>query len=236
MQGYLEKEINMKILIAEDDASTRRILEVALTKWCYDVVTAKEGDEALEKLLAKDAPKLALLDWVMPGVEGPDICVRLRQEDHAKPTYIILLTARRDTMDLIQGLGAGADDYIPKPFDNDVLRARVDVGRRVVELQSALAEKKKLQGVVEMAGAICHELNQPMQVILGLCQLLKMDVEKDHPLYDHLSVIGEQTDKMGKITKKLMMGIMTYETKKYLKGQIVDIGRATGAPPTQAAG
>ena len=124
----------MRILIAEDDDTTRRLLEIILSKWGYDVISTCDGNEAWEKLKNADAPRLAVLDWMMPGVDGVDICRMLRQEDTAKPIYIILLTVRGDKDDIVKGLRAGADDYIAKPFDKDELRARVDVGRRVIEL------------------------------------------------------------------------------------------------------
>ena len=108
---------------------------------------------------------LIILDWMMPGISGVEICRRLLQENPTKPMYIILLTARGGKDDIVEGLGAGADDYITKPFDLEELRARIDVGRRVVELQTAILEKEKLQVIFEMTGAICHELTQPMQAI-----------------------------------------------------------------------
>ena len=135
----------MKILIAEDNLTTRRILETILVKWNYDVISACDGNEAWEKLQEKDPPKLIILDWMMPGINGVEICRKLRRVDSAEPMYIILLTARDEKNDIVEGLGAGADDYIAKPFDKDELRARIDVGRRIVELQTAVLEKKNFK-------------------------------------------------------------------------------------------
>ncbi|NQT70299.1 MAG: response regulator [Desulfobacteraceae bacterium] len=216
----------MRILIAEDDSTSRRILEAVLAKWGYDVVSVVDGAEAWEKLQSVDAPRLAILDWMMPEMDGIEVCRRLRQMETTTPTHVILLTARGDKKDIIEGLDAGADDYIAKPFDNDELRARINVGRRIVELQAALAEKEKFQGVLEMAGAVCHEMNQPMQVVSGVSELLMMDIQDDNPLYENIKTVQEQIDKMGAITNKLM-GVTQYKTKDYLKGKIIDIDKAT---------
>ncbi|MFO7554829.1 MAG: response regulator, partial [Desulfobacterales bacterium] len=101
----------MKILIAEDNDTSRRILEAVLIKWSYEVTSASDGNEAWEKLQEKDAPRLMVLDWMMPGINGVEICRRLRQIDVVEPIYIILLTARDDKNDIVEGLRAGADDY-----------------------------------------------------------------------------------------------------------------------------
>jgi DNA-binding response OmpR family regulator len=216
----------MRILIAEDDLTSRRTLEVILPKWGYEVVSAINGSEAWEKLQGGVAPQLAVLDWMMPEMDGIEVCQKLRQVETSIPTYIILLTARDKKKDVVKGLQAGADDYIVKPFDNDELRARIEVGRRVVELQTTLVEKEKLQGVIEMAGAVCHELNQPLQVVSALSELLILDVEKDTPLYKNIKNIRAQTDRMSITTRKLMK-ITKYKTKDYLNGKIIDIANAT---------
>ncbi len=215
----------MKILIADDNLTTRRILETILIKWDYDVVSACDGNETWEKLQEKDPPKLIILDWMMPGINGIEICRRLRRADPVEPTYIILLTARDEKNDIVEGLGAGADDYIAKPFDKDELRARIDVGRRVVELQTALLEKEKLQVIFEMTGAICHELSQPMQAISGNSELILMNLQKNNPLYRNVKTIKDQVDRMGDITRKLKR-ITRYKTKDYINSKIIDIDSA----------
>ena len=216
----------MKILIAEDDSISRRILKSTLTKWGYDVVSVADGNEARDKMQKEDAPRLVVLDWMMPGMDGVEVCRRIRQAGKSEPMYIILLTARGDKNDIVEGLGAGADDYILKPFDNHELRARIDVGRRVVELQNALTEKEKTQGAIEMAGAVCHELNQPLQVVSGNSELLLMDITEDNPLYGNIKTIKEQVHLMGEITKKLMK-VTKYRTKEYLTSKIIDIDKAS---------
>jgi len=215
----------MRILVAEDNSTSRFILERTLTKWGHTIVSAADGIETWEKLKADDTPKLAILDWMMPGLDGIEICRRLRQIDAAVATYVILLTAKNDKKDIIRGLNAGADDYIVKPYDYDELRARIDVGRRVIELRKTLAEKEKMQGVLEMAGAICHELNQPLMAISGYSELLLMDLPEDKFQHKSIKKIKEQVDRVGNITKKLMC-ITRYKTKNYLNKNIIDINAA----------
>ncbi|MBU0986516.1 MAG: response regulator transcription factor [Proteobacteria bacterium] len=215
----------MKVLVADDDAVVRKFLERKLAQWNFEVVSVADGNKALKTLKLEDAPKLAVLDWMMPGMDGIEVCRLLRQTESPPPAYIILLTARDDKKDIIQGLDAGADDYITKPFDSDELHARIKVGRRMIELQTALAEKEKLQGVLEMAGAVCHEMNQPMQVVSGVSELLLMDQLDDDVIYGKIKTIKAHIDKMALTTRKLMR-ITSYRTKDHLKGKIIDIDKA----------
>jgi sigma-B regulation protein RsbU (phosphoserine phosphatase) len=131
----------MRVLVAEDDPVSACELKGLLRNWGYEVVPAVDGPGALAVLAAEDAPKLALLDWEMPGLAGPDVCRTVREWDSADSPYLILLTARNSRTDIVAGLDAGANDYLVKPFDPDELRARVRAGARIVELQTGLADK-----------------------------------------------------------------------------------------------
>jgi diguanylate cyclase (GGDEF)-like protein len=128
----------MKVLIAEDDTISRRMLEAFLVKWGYEVVVATQGEEAWTILQGNDTPRMAILDWMMPGKDGVEICRGLRQRKGRPYIYTLLLTARGQKTDIVQGLEAGADDYVTKPFDPFELRARLRAGRRIVELQEQL--------------------------------------------------------------------------------------------------
>jgi len=128
----------MGILIAEDDAVSRRMLEATLKKWGYDVVVAEDGDKAWEVLQREDAPRLAILDWVMPGLHGPQICRAVRSLGDQRYVYLLLLTAKSEKEDLVKGLEAGADDFLTKPFDAEELRARLRAGIRILDLQETL--------------------------------------------------------------------------------------------------
>lgn len=125
----------MKILIAEDEFVSRKLLETTLRKTGYEVQVACDGTAAWELLQADDPPQLAILDWMMPGMDGLEICQRVRNRANQSYIYILLLTAKSDKRDIIAGLEAGADDYLTKPFDAYELRARLNVGRRILELQ-----------------------------------------------------------------------------------------------------
>lgn len=131
----------MRILIAEDDFTTRTMLKAVLTRFKYEVTAVADGQTALTTLSDPQAPRLALLDWMMPGLDGAEVCRQLRAVPTAEPPYLILLTARTDKQDIVSGLDAGANDYIVKPYDIAELQARLAVGARMVELQAALARR-----------------------------------------------------------------------------------------------
>jgi len=133
----------VRVLIAEDDPISRRMLEAFMVKWGYEVVSASEGQQAWGVLQGHDAPRLAILDWMMPGKNGIEICRCIRQRKGRAYIYILLLTARGQKEDIVEGLEAGADDYVTKPFDPYELRARLRAGRRIVELQEELLEARE---------------------------------------------------------------------------------------------
>jgi phosphoserine phosphatase RsbU/P len=130
-----------KVLIAEDHYVSRHLLERNLINWGFNVVTAEDGEAALAILEAPDAPSLAIVDWMMPKIDGLEVCSRVRQQTGRPYIYLVLLTARSQKEEIAAGLEAGADDYVIKPFDPDELRARLTVGQRVVGLERQLAKK-----------------------------------------------------------------------------------------------
>jgi DNA-binding response OmpR family regulator len=156
----------VRILIAEDDLVSCRILESTLAGWGYEVIVTRSGAEAWETLQQENAPRLAILDWVMPGIDGVEVCRRVRQIETSTPTYLILLTAKGSKQNIVEGLSGGANDYITKPFNRDELRARVKVGVAVVELQQDLAER-----VAELEAALAHV--KLLQGILPICSYCK---------------------------------------------------------------
>ena len=133
----------MRVLIAEDDAVSRRLLEATLHKWGYEVIVTTDGLEALEVLRQPDAPSLAILDWMMPGMDGAEVCLKARELSADRLLYIILLTAKGRKEDIVEGLTAGADDYVIKPFDRSELKARMNAGERILRLQAELAARVK---------------------------------------------------------------------------------------------
>lgn len=128
----------MRILIADDSNVSRHLLESIVRKWGYQVVTTADGNEAWEALQRADAPRMAILDWMMPGLTGPEVCQRVREKGIEPYTYILLLTSRTQKEDVIEGMTAGADDYVVKPFDQQELNVRLRAGRRIIDLQDEL--------------------------------------------------------------------------------------------------
>lgn len=136
----------MKVLIAEDDATSRRVLEVLLHKSGYEVEVTRDGAEALSRLRMPGAPDIAILDWMMPEMDGVEVCRQLRAQDPTVPRYLILLTAKGNTEDVVEGLTSGADDYVTKPFDRKELLARLKVGERIITLQKdIIAAREELR-------------------------------------------------------------------------------------------
>ena len=156
----------MRILIAEDDLTSRTVLRAVLTRHGHDVIETVNGAEAWEAMQRPDAPRLAILDWMMPHFDGLEVCRRIRALHTDQPPYIIVLTARGEKVDIIAGLEAGADDYLAKPFDAGELRARVNVGGRMVETQAALAGT-----IAELRDALGHI--KTLQGILPVCAFCK---------------------------------------------------------------
>ncbi len=156
----------MKVLIAEDDAISRRLLEATLVRLGYEVTTTVDGASALEELTSENAPRLAVLDWMMPIMDGVEVCRRIRQQDDTGYVYLILLTAKMQKNDLVKGFQSGADDYLTKPFDPHELRSRLAVGERILSLQSDLQFK-----VEELEGALAHV--KQLQGLLPICMHCK---------------------------------------------------------------
>lgn len=135
----------MKVLIADDDQITRSVGKALLLKWGYEVVEAEDGEQAWNILEQEDSPRLVVVDWMMPGMDGPELCRRLRETGDKSYHYIILLTSRDSKEDIIGGLNAGADDYITKPFMPQELEVRLRVGGRILALQESLQEALEVQ-------------------------------------------------------------------------------------------
>ena len=135
----------MRVLIADDSIVSRHLLEATLRKWGYEVVVATDGAEAWQMLQAEGAPRLAILDWVMPGLTGPEVCKRVREhvsDKDANYTYLLLLTSKSQCEDIIEGMESGADDYLTKPFDQHELKVRLRAGTRIIDLQRELVAAK----------------------------------------------------------------------------------------------
>ncbi|HUZ47342.1 MAG TPA: diguanylate cyclase [Terriglobia bacterium] len=133
----------MNVLIADDEPISRRLLEILLNKWGYDVTVTSNGEEAWQLMQQKEHPKLAILDWMMPGMDGVQVCRKIRQGENGSPTYILLLTAKQEKEDMDGGFRAGADDYLAKPFAAQELKARLRAAKRIVDLEEQLRSVQK---------------------------------------------------------------------------------------------
>ncbi len=163
----------MKVLVAEDDLTSRMMLEGILGNWGYDVTSVEDGSRAWEILQKKDCPKVAILDWVMPGMDGLEVCKKVKAVESLTPVYIIILTGRDTKKDIVKGFDQGADDYLTKPFDENELQARLKVAFRMVDIQATLSAKleeledalehvKVLQGVLPIC-MHCHNIRNDEQ-------------------------------------------------------------------------
>jgi DNA-binding response OmpR family regulator len=167
----------VKILLAEDDPMFALLLR-RLLEGEYEVLLARDGVEAWEALLAEDAPQLAVLDWLMPRMDGIEVCRQVRHQPGMASMYLILLTSRDHIKDILAGFEAGADDYVIKPCDPEELRARVRVGRRVVELQNALAAH-----VAQLQQALTSV--RQLQGLLPICSYCKR-IRNDQNYWEQL--------------------------------------------------
>ena len=150
----------MKVLAAEDNPVFQSMLRTMLTKWGYDAVITRDGNEAWEHLHSEDAPRMAILDWMMPGLDGVELCRRVRSAAREPYIYILLLTARTDARDLVEGMEAGADDYLTKPFNAHELRVRLRAGRRILDLQEQLLLAREALRVQATHDSLTRVLNR----------------------------------------------------------------------------
>jgi two-component system, cell cycle response regulator len=181
-------------LIAEDDPIFRRILESRLKRWNYRVTAVENGLDAWEVLQKEDAPQLAILDWMMPGIDGIELCRRIRSRDQGPYRYVLLLTAKDDKQDVVAGLEAGADDYLTKPFDVDELRARVRAGKRILDLQAALM---RAQSALQFEAA--HDRLTAIWNRGAILDLLRGEMERSRRSQDSLGVIMADVDFFKKV-------------------------------------
>jgi len=170
--------------VADDEPVSRSVVGAMLRKAGYAVMYAPDGDEAWRQLDAANPPSIALLDWEMPGLQGPEVIQRIRAKNSQTPTYVILLTSRDSSADIVQGLRGGADDYVTKPAHEDELIARVSVGARVVQLQAALAER-----VRSLEEALANV--QTLQTLLPMCAYCK-SVRNDQNYWEKVETYFSQ--------------------------------------------
>ncbi|MGE5390359.1 MAG: GGDEF domain-containing protein [Deltaproteobacteria bacterium] len=184
----------MKVLVADDDTISRMVLRNLLIKWGYEPVEAVDGLQAWEIMQAEDSPRLALVDWMMPGMDGPDLCRRLRQSSQIDYHYVILLTSRDSKKDLLDGLNAGADDYITKPYLAQELEVRLRVGKRIVSLQRSLQEALEVQRYQAQHDPLTGLLNHG-----EILRILDQELQRADRQKTHLTVMMGDLDHFKKV-------------------------------------
>lgn len=186
----------MKILIADDSIVSRHLLEATLRKWGYDVTAACDGAEALQVLEREDAPSLIILDWMMPGMTGLEVCQKIRQRGSEPYIYILLLTSKSQKEDLIEGMDAGADDYITKPFDQNELQVRLRAGTRLVDLQAQLLSAREALREQATRDSLTHLWNRN-SILESLSRELARSERESSPLgvvivdLDHFKCVND---------------------------------------------
>jgi len=212
----------MKILIADDSPVSRMMLTGIVKEWGYEVISAEDGAEAWDILQQPDAPQLLLLDWEMPKMSGTEVCERILEEFTHDPPYVILLTSRTESEDIVEGLSKGANDYISKPFDTSELQVRLQVGKRVLVMQESLNLMVKELEDLASHDALTGTLNRraimealPVEIkraqrhnkvlCVGMCDIDHFKNIND--TYGHL--VGDEVLK--EVTKRMQSATRSYD-------------------------
>ncbi len=202
-----------KIMIVDDDPNIALLLELTLKKDSgFEVVKFINGQDALDNI-EKEKPDLILLDVMMPGLDGYEVCRRIKSSEKTRYVSVIILSAKRELEDKIKGMSIGADDYIVKPFNPEELLVRVYVQLRMRKLEVELVDKKKLETVLAMSVTMQHEINNPLAGIQGNADLLRdwRDMEESE-VDDLVNIIREQTKRINVIMKEMSSATKVAET------------------------
>lgn len=212
----------MKILIADDEALSRRLLEKTLERAGYEVVAVENGRAAVRQLCQSDGPRLALLDWVMPELDGPGVCREVRRQQEDSYVYMVLLTSKESKEDIVTGLESGADDYLTKPFNVDELKARLRTGERILHLEGRLVEAREMMRFKATHDALTSIWNRGVIMDLlgrelmrsqresGCTIVLLGDVDHFKSVNDtHGHLVGDEV--LQEIARRLLLSIRSYD-------------------------
>jgi two-component system, cell cycle response regulator len=212
----------LKILIADDDRISRKLLEKSLEKAGYEVVCVENGKQAVEQLTGEEGPRLALIDWVMPEMNGPDVCRAVRSQQGKSYQYLLLISSRESKKDIVSGLESGADDYLTKPFDIDELKARLRAGERILGLEDSLVQARDSMRyrathdpltsllnrgvIVDLLGTeLSRSLRENRSTAILLCDIDHFKAVND--TYGH--VVGDQVLKQ--VAKRFLSAVRSYD-------------------------
>ena len=228
----VQQETPATILVVDDDQISQKFVESMLANAGYRVQTAENGLLGIDKVAAVN-PDLVLMDVVMPGMDGIEACKQLKADEASRQIPVIFITGTTDDQTLQAAFEAGANDYVRKPVRQVELLARVRAALAQRRMAFQMAQEEKLKGVLATAGGVCHELNQPLQYVLGLVQLLLMDIPPENENYQHLESIRQSVEQMGAITRKLAE-ITHWRTLKYAgERDIIDIKKTVEDTPDE---
>jgi two-component system, cell cycle response regulator len=212
----------MKILVAEDDALSRTLLQRTLQRAGYEVTAVEDGCRALAELSKEDPPRLALLDWIMPGRDGIEVCREVRHRKEHAYTYLILLSSRETKQDIVQGLESGADDYLTKPYDTDELKARLRAGERILELEDRLVEARESMRFQATHDVLTSLWNRGVIVELLSREVVRSRREKCSSAVmmcdiDHFKAVNDQfghaagDDVLREVARRLHTSVRSYD-------------------------
>lgn len=194
----------MKVLIADDDPTTRYIIEGFLSEWGYTTESVEDGDQAMEILENNDPPRLALLDWLMPGIDGPALCKRIKEDKNLPFIYMILVTSKTSTQNVVEGLNSGADDFLKKPVDIDELRSRLAVGVRMIKYEEMLLESERnvrvecYEALSALAETRDNETGEHLKRSSMFCRILAESLGMDKQFVDNIVLFAPMHD-IGKV-------------------------------------
>jgi diguanylate cyclase (GGDEF)-like protein len=218
----------MNVLLAEDDIVTRHLLQTLLSRWGYTIVTAEDGTGAFEMLPRLPLPTLVLLDWMMPGMAGTDVCRKLRQLYSAKDAYVIMLTALNQPEDVVEGLEAGADDYLCKPVTPVELRARLQIGTRILSIESEIINARRnlvyeithdeMTGLLSynsilkvLAGTIDQSLHENVPLAIGLVQIDSRRARTISLAFEK-ALVGQAAGSLASAIESVLSSVRAYDT------------------------
>ena len=227
-----ESRKTLKVLVAEDNRVTRRLLEVALQERGHRVIGVADGEaawEAFERL----RPELVVLDWQMPLADGLEVCRRIRASAASRDTMVLIVTARDAAADLAAAMDAGADDYLMKPVEPAHFRARITIAERRIEqnaarwaAEEALARARWLSGIGETSLALQHEINNPLTALLGTAELMAMSQSVPAELRADLATIRDQARRIAGVVKRLA-SLQDPRSVEYIAGaRMLDLSTA----------